>query len=38
MASYIPPNYTESAEVMIPDANPQEIEGAEQGNVVKITP
>lgn len=37
-ASYIPPNYTESAEVMVPDANPQEIEGADQGNVVKITP
>ena len=36
--SYIPPAYSESAEVITPDANPEEVEGIDQGKVVRITP
>jgi 8-oxo-dGTP pyrophosphatase MutT (NUDIX family) len=35
---YAPPSYSGSGEAMVPAANPKNVEGSDQGNIVKIHP
>ncbi len=35
---YIPPNYTEQAEVIVPDANPEEVEEGVDSPITQVNP